>query len=96
MDSRHRTLEENPEVDALKTTGENVDHLESMAPREKVTRTILLCSAFIAISAAIGNFDNIYGVTILQMKPFNTAFGTWLEVPGPTGALINVCRLIAL
>ena len=68
----------------------------SAAPREKVTRTVLLFSAFIAISATIGNFDNNYGGTVLQMVPFNTAFGPCHEVPGPEGNLIKTCKITAL
>ena len=72
------------------------DNTGSAAPKEKVTRTVLLFSAFIAISSAIGNFDNNYGGTVLLMKPFNTAFGLCQEVPGPTGTLVKVCRITAL
>jgi MFS transporter, SP family, sugar:H+ symporter len=72
------------------------DTVGSAAPKEKVTRTVLFFSAFIAISAAIGNFDNNYGGTVLLMTPFNTAFGPCQDVPGPTGALIKVCRITAL
>ena len=72
------------------------DTAGSAAPKEKVTRTVLLFSAFIAISAAIGNFDNNYGGTVLLMTPFNTAFGPCQDVPGPTGALVKVCRITAL
>ena len=67
------------------------DNPGSAAPKEK-----LLFSAFIAISAAIANFDNNYGGTVLLMIPFNTAFGTCLEVPGPTGTPVKMCRITAL
>lgn len=84
------------------TTVERVDaqHGDHAAPatsNEKITRTVLLFSAFIAISATIGNFDNNYGGTVLLMVPFNNAFGPCQEVPDPTtGALIKVCRITAL
>lgn len=83
------------------STIEHVDTLHrenvgSAAPKERVTRTVLLFSAFIAISAAIGNFDNNYGGTVLLMKPFNTAFGPCQEVPGPTGTPVKMCRITAL
>ena len=64
--------------------------------RARVTRTVILFVAFIAISAAICNFDNSYGGTVLLMIPFNTAFGPCQEVPAPDGALVTMCQLTAL
>lgn len=72
------------------------DHIESNATPEKVTRTVFLFSAFIALSAAIGNFDNNYGGTVLLMVPFNTAFGYCVEAPDPSGSLVQMCRISAL
>src|ERR1700744_5870059 len=66
------------------------------APKEKVTRTVLLFSIFISLSSAIVNFDNNYGGTVLLMKSFNTAFGPCQQVPVPAGALVTVCRVTAL
>lgn len=72
------------------------DNVRSFTTQAKVTRTIFLFSAFIALSAAIGNFDQNYGGTVLLMEPFNTAFGNCDDVPGPSGSLIRMCRLSAL
>ena len=76
--------------------GQPQNHAESNNTQETVTRTVFFFSAFIALSAAIGNFDNNYGGTVLLMEPFNTAFGHCADTPGPSGSLIRVCRLSAL
>ncbi|KEF59787.1 uncharacterized protein A1O9_04635 [Exophiala aquamarina CBS 119918] len=65
-------------------------------PPERVTRTIFFFSTFIALSAAICNFDLNYGGTVLLMVPFNTAFGHCEELPGPSGSAIQTCRISAL
>lgn len=61
--------------------------------QEKVARTMPLFSAFIAISAAICNFGQNYGGTVLLMEPFKIAFGHCEEVPGPSDSAIQMCRI---
>ena len=73
-----------------------LDNATSGAPQEKVTSTVLYFSAFIALSAVVGNFDQAYGGTVLLMKPFNTAFGNCHEVPGPSGNTVKMCQISAL
>lgn len=91
MDGKH-------EVAAEETTShhENARYAGLPNTREKVTRTVFLFSLFIALAAAVGNFDLNYGGTVLQMKPFNTAFGECGNFPLPTGQVVYTCRLTAL
>lgn len=89
-------MAEKLEATTLEDVDLRYDDMAASASEQKVTTTILLFSAFISVSAAIANFDNNYGGTVLQMKPFNTAFGHCDNVPGPTGTLIEVCRISAL
>lgn len=98
MVNNSSNLADKAEVDTVEqmSTGHG-EHTASAPPREKITRTVLLFSAFIAISAMIGNFDNNYGGTVLLMVPFNNAFGPCQDVPDPkTGALVKVCKITAL
>ncbi len=90
---------EKPEITTLEQVEDGTGHghmAGAAAPKEKVTRTVLLFSIFITLSSAIANFDNNYGGTVLLMVPFNTAFGPCQQVPGPTGDLVTVCRITAL
>ena len=90
---------EKPEAtttEQVETSTRHGDMVETAAPNEKVTRTVLAFSIFISLSSAIANFDNNYGGTVLLMPSFNTAFGTCQEVPGPTGSLVTLCRITAL
>ena len=77
-------------------SGQSLDSARSGAPEERTTSTVLLFSAFIAISAVISNFDQNYGGTVLLMVPFNNAFGHCQKLPLPSGQLVMVCRISAL
>lgn len=78
------------------TNVERVETSNAAAPPQNVTTTIVLFTALISISAAIANFDQFYGGTVLLMIPFNNAFGHCEEVPGPDGQFTRVCLLSAL
>ncbi len=87
---------ESTTLEQVEADSRHEDRVGAAAPKEKVTRTVLLFSIFISLSSAIANFDNNYGGTVLLMPSFNTAFGPCQEVPGPTGSFVTVCRITAL
>ena len=99
MHNKESTLAEKPDSttwEQVEMSSQAGDNAGLAAPKEKVTRTVLLFSVFISMSSAIANFDNNYGGTVLRMQAFNTAFGTFQQVSNPTGAQVTVCRITAL
>ena len=81
----------------------NADHNVLTAPHHDVLVSplqtnlyIVFFSMWTGFAAWFVNFDQGYSGTVLQMKPFNTAFGVCSMVPSPvTGALVELCMLTA-